>query len=312
MIDQLTICSISYGEGPLLRINRRLCERLNPGGLPRWLVVRNRPVQEADRDLGSGDGFDVVEGAEFDGGVIDAAPRSVHHAMGMNLVPAHVRTRFVMYLDPDCFVLRPNWAQDVLTHMLERELATFGVPYHPRTSQKIRYVPCGVGMLVDTERLPIAAVDWRPGLDNSSPGRTSTRDLVLYALLRRAKMAHRLRIEASLDTGIEFYRRHRDERLTTECVQPVMLPLHLRSRLKHPRERVLEAVLPERFCLLPRRPGFFTDRGFASLGHRDFATEGCEEYLWRDTPFALHLRGGPPALREDLDELDRALTELID
>jgi hypothetical protein len=288
-----------------------LCERLNPGGLPRWLVVRNRPVQEADRDLGSGDGFDVVEGAKFDADVVDAAPRSVHHAMGMNLVRSHVRTRFVMYLDPDCFLLRANWVQEILTHMLERDLATFGVPYHPRTSQKIRYIPCGVGMLVDTARLPIDDVDWRPGLSPSQRGRMPVGDLVVDAVLRRAKMAHRLRIEASLDTGIEFYRRHREESITTECVQPVMLPIHLRSRLKRPRERVLEAVLPERFCLLPRRPGFFTDRGFAALGHRDFATEGCEEYLWRDTPFALHLRGGPPALREDLDALDRALADLV-
>jgi hypothetical protein len=307
--DDLTICSVTYGDGPVLAVNRRLSERLNPGGLPRWLVVRNRPEQPADDALESDPGFDVVPGAEMGEHIDGQGPRSVHHALGMNLVPAHVSTRFVMYLDPDCFVLRPNWVEEVIAHMLERSLTTFGVPYHPRAAQKIRYIPCGVGMVVDTDRLSLEGVDWRPRTDVGAD-RMSFCDRLVDTALRRADSQHRLRIEASLDTGIDFYRRHRDQNLATECVQPVMLPMHLRSRLKHPRERVFEAILPDHFCLLPRRPGYFTDRGFAFHGHRDLANEGCEEYLWRDAPFAVHLRGGPPALREDLDELEGVLHDL--
>ncbi len=217
------------------------------------------------------------------------------------------------FLSPDCFLLRPGWVEDVVGHMLDKGLATFGVPYHPRARQKIRYVPCGVGMVVDTERLPLVGIDWTPGTveerDEGPELRGAAR--AAAALLRRAGMDHRLSAETSVDTGIAFYRRHRAAGVATECVQSVMISQHLRSRTKLPRECVLETLLPDRFCMLPKRPGYITDRGLASLGHHDFAGENCEEFFWREEPFALHLRGGPPRLREDLRGLERALAALV-
>lgn len=314
LADRLTICSVSFGEGPLLALNRRLTAHLNEV-VPRWLAVRNMPVQTADDTLGEeGSGFDLVEGVALDEGTVGTrAPRSMHHALALNLVPQHVDTRFVMYLDPDCFVVRPDWVEEVLAHMLAHDLATFGVPYHPRAPRKIRYVPCGVGMVVDTQRLALEGLDWTPGtVEDRDRGMESSRaDRMIQALLTAAKMPHRLTAGASVDTGVDFYRRHRAERAATECAQSVMQAGYMRAKLKHPRERVLEVLLPDRYCWLPKQPGYITDRSFAHAGYEDTATMGCEEFMWRDEPFALHLRGGPPELREDHGAIERLVGQFL-
>ena len=40
----LTICSVTFGDRPLLELNRELTERLNDVR-PVWRLVRNRPLQ---------------------------------------------------------------------------------------------------------------------------------------------------------------------------------------------------------------------------------------------------------------------------
>ena len=77
----------------------------------------------------------------------------------------------------------------------------------------------------------------------------------------------------------------------------------VRGVLRHPRELALEKLLPDAWCLLPRGRDSFTDRTFASLGAPDVHGQGAEEYLWRDEPFAFHLRGASQRLLE-LDGLD--------
>lgn len=283
-------------------LQRELTERLNPGAALRWRVVRNLPVQPSDEHLHPH--FEILDGAALDEGPeAPAASRrgSYHHALGLNVACRDLRTRFVMLLDPDCFVVRPGWIADVLTHMRDRGLAAFGTPYHPRSPAKVRYVPNAVCMVVDTELLALEGLDWTPGTGmEPAPPRVSPTDrLILAALKRLSSGAQRLRVESSVDTGIEVYRHAVAQGVEVECTQPVVLPAHMRSEIKHPKQRVLEAVLPDRYCLLPRHKGYITDRAFATFGHPDTAVMGCEEFCWRDVPFALHLRGGPRELRDD-------------
>lgn len=310
--SDLTICSVVFGEGPLIELNRRLTMSLNPGADLRWRVVRNLPVQDADRSEELEAHFEVLDGVELDLDEVGTrSPRSYHHGLAMNLLAAGLTTRYVLYLDPDCFIVRRDWIAEVLSHMAERRLATFGVPYHPRTPQKTRYIPCGVGMFVDTERFPVSDLDWTPGTADERIERASATGALrrmLQAVLPEDTSRRRLMGGASVDTGLEVYLRHQAGEIPTETVQPVMLPTYLRSAFKHPRERALEVLLPDTYCYLPKRPGYMTDRGFATYGFVDTASMGIEEYVWRDEPFALHLRGGPPSLRSD----SGALVDLLE
>ena len=47
----------------------------------------------------------------------------------------------------------------------------------------------------------------------------------------------------------------------------------------------------DRLFYLPRREGYIVQEGFKSLGHPDFRALGWEEFIWKKTPFAFHIRG---------------------
>jgi hypothetical protein len=307
-VPELTICSVVFGDKWCLDLNRRLTDRLNPGGGVHWRVVRNRPHHPRDR-FDPAEPYEVIDGVELpeELGKLHNA-RSHHHAAALALASVDVGTRFVLFLDGDCFVIRPGWLADVTEHMLAEELAFFGVPYHPRHPSKLRYFPCAVWLMVDTHRVDIESFDWTPGNGQVAPEARPS-DRIWKALLSGESYRHRLRVESSTDTGISIYRRYRSARTVhSECVVPVLGPEHLRVRDRHPRQILLEKLLPDRYCVLPGRAGYFTDVGFAAHGLPDMSAVGCEEYMWRGEPFALHLRGGPPELRGDPE----ALAELLD
>jgi hypothetical protein len=307
MAEDLTICSVVYGDRPWLSRNADLCDALNPGHRAIWRMIANRPVQASDVGAGA-ERFDVVEGAALtEAEATDPLFRSIHHAKGLNAGVPTVSTRWLLVLDSDCFIVRRGWIDDVLGHMSAQGLAFFGTPYHPRWIAKLRYFPCCVCLFVDLARVPLDALDFTPGERPDAPAEPRAVAWI-DGLLRRRGMAQRTRPGRSRDTGIRVYSRYRgDPAAPSECVTPVMTLRDLRRPLRDPNQVLLEKVLPDRWCLLPRRPGAFTDRTFASLGRPDAHGRGCEEYLWRGEPFALHLRGGDQALREDLGELDRLL-----
>lgn len=300
----LTICSVTFGDRPLLELNRELTERLNDVR-PRWRLIRNSPVQEDDLTGRNEMPFEVLDGPELPDTERHSKTRtSYHHALGLALASSGLETRYLLYLDPDCYVVRRDWIRDVLEHMEREELAFFGVPYHPRSISKYRYFPCAVCLVVDTQAVDVAQVDWTPEVPDSV--RRTGLDRVLASYLAKR---HKFRLEGdgSLDTGFRLYRRYAAV-TRHECVQPVVLREHLRRKLSPPRERVLEKVLPDRYCLLPKRRGYFTDEGLAAHGYADTAALGCEEFMWRGEPFALHLRGAPE-LAGDLDAVREVLAQ---
>jgi hypothetical protein len=295
-LADMTICSVSFGDWPLIELNRRLCERLNPKTRVRWRVVRNLPAQPSDMAAG-GDDVEVIDGESLDETARAASKhRSYHHALGLNRACRDLQTRYLALVDADCFVVRPHWVRDVLNHMRDRGLAFFGVPYHPRSIAKVRYFPCAVFSVIDTRQVPADALDWTP---EAVVGRRPDGwlDQWLQRRLRDGDMAWRLRSEESEDTGIRVYTRFRSGGLASDCAVPVYTAAHAPRKLATPRQLALEQILPDRYCIVPKRRGAITDRGFADAGIEDLSAQGCEEYMWRGDPFALHLRGGPAELR---------------
>lgn len=301
---ELTIVTVSFGDRRWIERGADLAERLNPGHGARWRLVVNEPAQPEDR-AGDPGRFELLRGGALtEQERADRRSRSLHHAKGLHAGLRDVGTRWVLLLDSDCFIVRPGWMEDVLAHMDDVGLAFLGTPYHPRGTAKLRYFPTCVCLFVDLTRVPVAALDFTPGTDEPSPGRV---ERVANAFLARRGMHDRVRFERSQDTGVRVYRRYRDDPVApSECVVPVVTAGEARTVLRRPSQLVLEKVLPDRWCLLPRRPGYFTDVTFAQLGAPDFYAHGAEEYLWRGAPFAAHLRGSE-RLRTDDAGLDRVL-----
>jgi hypothetical protein len=328
----LTLVTVSFKSRPFLELNEGWLRRLNPGEGVEWIVAENSPAGAGDRLEPGQPGFRVVEGARYEERPYGAV--SYHHAAGLARALEHVRTRFALVLDPDFFVVRPGWLQALLAHVAERRLCFFGAPWNPRHSIKVRYFPCAHFLLVDGQRVPLRSLDFSPAFDGTrsferpaaqgTPAEShASLELALargtaesgarFKRLRRLdplRLRARREVESANDTGFRIQRRYRDDpAYPSECLVPVFRP-------KPHASRWLEPWLPERWSLLPKRPGYFSTAGFAERGWPDARGLDCEEFLWGGEPFAFHARCYPRRARgrdpnAEVGEIEKLLIETL-
>jgi hypothetical protein len=309
-ISDLTVCAVIFRDKWCLDLNWELTERLCPGNQIKWVIVRNKPYWPEDSMDGTADRYHVVEGAEPDTDPAHKYTRnSYHHAIGMNIGTKHIKTRFVLFLDPDCFIIRPNWVQDVLRHMISNNLAFFGAPYNPKWYSKIRYFPVCLCLFVDTNRVDLSEFDWSPELGTEALPElqvdtlheishlSSIERLLIKCITRfdKGRIARRLLVGRFRDTGTRIYRKYSNRKdVHYECLVPVFKPQKYFSK----KALLIERFLPDRYSHVPKRPGYFTTEGFAAHGLADYDAMDCEEYMWQNKPFALHVRARKSELRD--------------
>ena len=133
---KLTILTVSYGHRALLLENARLAAALNPGfpSQAEWHVAENSPPGHPDRLRGDEPGLIVQEARGETGLGI-----SHHHATALDhLLKTVPLADHVLVLDPDFFLLFPDWAERIPAHMARQGLSFFGAPWHPRHDRSYR------------------------------------------------------------------------------------------------------------------------------------------------------------------------------
>jgi hypothetical protein len=115
-----SIISVAFPDSGFLQKNLELTRHLNPQLRCRWIVVDNTPQSNLSISVAD------VE-------ILPGIPRlrsrdlgSLHHAMALEKALQKVQTRFVLFMDPDFYVLRRDWIATVLSHVCEREIGIFG------------------------------------------------------------------------------------------------------------------------------------------------------------------------------------------
>jgi len=298
MVD-LSICSVSFHNAPHLVLNWELATHLNPDfNRCRWLIAENTPADAKDRLAATDSRFELVPGA---------SPQLVpnyQHTEALHACLKRADSRFVLVLDPDFYIVRPGWIATVLSHMQERNLSFFGVPWHPRNTDKYRYFPCVHCLFVDQQRVPVAQLDFRPDREDqpvmkyrsefrpvaaASAGLTPLGQRISEAVWQISGLHSRRKDYC--DTGTRFYQRfHRDRSRPYELALPVLrLPAEAPVRLSW-RGRLLDALLPDSLCYLPKRRNSYTGSGLRERGYLRDAPAEWEEFMWNGAPFGFHMR----------------------
>jgi hypothetical protein len=113
-------------------------------------------------------------------------------------------------------------------------------------------------------------------------------------------------IGTSMDTGHKIYRRYGNNPFFRyEYIRPVLDMHNTLGTIKtfskidnvqyiaSPINRFSERFLPEGLCILPKNKDSFSKVKFRDLGYFDAENHRWEEFLWKDNPFAFHLRSDP-------------------
>ncbi|MFC1590758.1 hypothetical protein ACFL42_04630 [Candidatus Omnitrophota bacterium] len=333
----LTICSVDYDSKKFLDLNWRLTRRLNETGEFKWLVVDNNPA-DSDKRLDRNDKrFHVINGVPHSS-IIHCFACSAHHAAGLKKALPHINTRFVLFLDPDYYIVRDRWIDEIMAHMRCKGLSFFGAPWHPAWFVKYRYFPSAHCLFVDLDKVNIETLDFRPDHFNVlgcvdkavREGKASCSAAInnrgcwkrrkLSTLLLKVPLANRLiNIGKEKDTGYFIFRKYgRNPLFRRGCLVPAFNPKEALGKRKERefivswRNRLVERFLPDRLCYAPKRKGYYSKSGFHDLGYFDANALGWEEFLYRGRPFGFHLRSMPKVMRDvdrydQLSDLERAV-----
>jgi len=318
---QLTICTVSFYNADHIRLNWELTRQLNTGAESvHWIVAENTPGGAGSAaTLWGDDRFTVIAGAD------SSHTPTYHHTIALNAALAKATTRFVLVLDPDFYIVRRGWVEAVSEYIENHSLGFLGVPWHPKYSSKYRYFPAVHCFFADTSKLSVAEMDFRPDYPdgpndpNYPENYPSLSDY--YALSPFAKLLTRLpflrkRRRYHTDTGGRIHKNFaHGKRLKYECFTPVFRPKEDSTIRLSWKGRLLEAVLPDELCYLPKRTSSYRTTGFREQGLWVDAPRHWDEFYWHGEPFGFHVRRNFQKERRDpeaeLRELRACLGEIL-
>lgn len=332
---ELTICTVSYGHKSLIEANIDFVKKMNSGISVSWVIVENTPDgKEGGLAIGENGNIRVIKGIPNNFRIVGSA--SYHHASGLNMAIKEVKTAYVLVLDPDFYIVKNNWAQEVMEHMKKKNLAFFGAPYNPKRYMKYRGFPCIHCIFIDLTKVEKEKLDFSPQYNQevllknkemAQVKKAEQKNKILYDLLSNFKKQVRIIIKrgaivgSSRDTGYRFYQDYSgNPALTSECVIPVfklglskVKPAYLNSRVN----LFFEKFLPENLSYIPKKSSYYTTRGFGDLRYTDLFSRGWDEFVWRGAPFGFHLQGAKSDgtttdHSEEIPELRKLLTFFVE
>lgn len=288
---ELTICSVYHSQlsRKLLELNRDFTKQLNPNQNFIWIAVDNTPEGIVDRLK---DKFSIVRGIKFSeisGFIPKGMEGSYHHAAAINRALKEVKTRFVLILDNDFYIIRPDWIKKIIEHIKRNNLSFFGAPWHPRWWKKYRYFPTHYCLFIDLEKVDIKSLDFTPQYDE----RSYQNMMALMKGRLKDPILNRKLIGASRDTGYAIYQRYfkNNKKTRYESVLPVSKPYKNSIFLISLTKKIIKRILPDKLLYVPKKIGSYSEAGFSDLGFFDIAGQGWEEFMWQKAPFGFHLRG---------------------
>lgn len=291
----LTICSVAFRAKACLDANANLIRALNPDAPPpQWLLFDNNT--DPSEAISDGDArFSVVRPNSRD------VDMGYEHALGISALLSKVRTRFLLILDPDCFIVMPDWVRQVPEYMDRHQLGFFGTPINPRRHNSYRYFPYMVCMFVDLARVPPGELNFVPDVWNLRTAITYRMRKALAGIPKIGLLFRWLLTEQWKTNGWRIKEKYgRGDLVKHESVQGVW---DVAEAVPPGIKRLVHTLTPGSVSPVPKLANYCSPVGFASMGAPDLAALGWEEFVWRGEPFAFHVgsaHGKPGKYERDL------------
>lgn len=318
--QDLTIVTVSFRTARILQKNLALARTLNPHSRFWWIVVENSGDAEEREELEAAEGFVLVSGPTLTPEErMSVHYGSFHHAKALNIGFAYALTNRVLSLDPDCFIVLPEWIDRVSRLMDQEGYIFWGTPYHPERLDSFNvfgrtymYFPTAICMFVDRARLQAEhhfELDFSPplhgkatslaywaGLKELLNGRVNGKkvgrlwswcELIRAFGVKGVLDALRLKSpkwipDRRIDVGHRLYTLyHRRCRYGyTSIYYPRGFP---------PLFRLWKALIPQAVCGFPKKKGHWRKVAFSKAAGELWGQGRWEQFYMGEKPFALHI-----------------------
>jgi hypothetical protein len=172
-IDVLTVSGSKTHPFPggidFVKLNHDIMKVLNPGVVIKWHVaVLEGQVSKVDLNISSDIKIYSYKLSDLDCKYI-LEPSNQHGELlnhlikDVNIQNSGLSEKFII-VDPDCFIIKPNFIEDSVLYMENSKISIFGFAY-PSTSEYLNLYwdfPTAFFMIVDKKRIKLASLDFRP------------------------------------------------------------------------------------------------------------------------------------------------------
>ena len=318
MDNNITICTTCTNDEELVNLNIYNTANLNINNNISWFVVLNKDPEKKEIVKINLNKNDLL----IDGNLMDEIGcGALNHGICFNRTIPKIKTRFVLYTDPDFFTLQKNWIDIIIQYMIENKLSFFGAPWHPKWYAKYRYFPCLQFLLIDRHLVDLNELDFRPikiywtGNSNkyninhmNNPfgiKKISIKSLVNFLPSKLIKLIQVYRnyknfmfsiksrkiIGLDGDSGARIYLKFINKQINISLLKPAFNPkndwlLPISWKLNS----YIEKFLPERLCYFPKDDNY-TNKS-SEFGD-NLGKKGYEGFYWNNQPFSFHVRGFP-------------------
>jgi hypothetical protein len=340
--EDVTFISVSFRTADYLRLNRALQTALNPRQKIWWMVVDNTPDDATFGRVKEGDGFVLLPGVPLSRSEVETIHYgSLAHSKAVNVAMNYCRTRHVVIVDPDCFVVMQDWLDNLRDQMATKSWAFWGAPYHPERlcpfnvfGKTYMYFPTAILLCIDREQLFSRhgyPLDFVPDADPIFGKREYYHQLEAKARAVRARphrllsdavavarrhglggLRHWMRLVAGPfgfdrrpDIGSQVHRRYRKSGAFGWAQVSY-------SRRFPPLFQIWKHLVPQALVNYPKRKDYWTNRKFPGLVGELSAQGRWEQFWWNESPFAVHI-GKTTYLpgSDDVTNLKRVLGDLL-
>lgn len=319
MKHDITICTTSTNDEELVNLNIENTAKLNKNNNISWYVVLNKDPQKKNIIKINLNKNDLL----INGNLMDEIGcGALNHGICFNRTISKIKSRFVLYTDPDFFTLKEGWIDSIIEYMLENNIGFFGAPWHPKWYIKFRYFPCHQFLLIDRNLVNLNDFDFRPiniywtgssniynsiqphNLQNIEKNKRISIKYVLKKLIP-SKFIEKYRNYKNYmfsiqsrkkncwdgDSGARIYLKFINKKIKISLLKPVFNPkIDWQVPISWKLNYYFEKLLPEKLCYFPKDANY-------TYQPSDFGNElggkGYEGFYWNNKPFSFHTRGFP-------------------
>ncbi len=316
--SELTIFSAFHSQESkqLLDFNWKATNKLNPKKNWKWIVADN--TRSGGDEIKKTATYSIIDGVERPTKYIEEIAGSYHHSLALNKIVKHINTPFALSLDGDFYCTQHNWIDRVIKHMKNNNLAFFGAQWHPKWFNKWRYFPTQHCLFFNLNIINKNDINFLPTyteeelIENERIYKIpsiekSARGGKISALWSVLNFKYRKKIGLSRDTSYPVFEKfHNKPNINYGCLTSVFKPKQdFRNRaLASTLNRAIEMFLPDSSCYIPKKHNYYTTTSFFDLGYYNARENKFEEFMWRNLPFAFHLRGARSKKQSTQDKLD--------
>lgn len=333
--SDLTICTnVIPLDKRHIELNLELTDKLNSKNDWQWIVTVDNNETEG-RDV-----KEITELGDERCSLVDVYDETIaqaskwganyHHGAALNKILDRIKTRYVLFIDPDFYIVRNEWISEILEHMKKEDLAFFGVPWHPKWYMKFRNFPCIHCLFIDLEKIPLDTLNLLPDVPGQISPKVSRFDgtkkkirenlpgfVLSFLEFTRWSVRNRKLICKEWDTGSRIFLRYgNDEQFRYECPTPVFNPPEDFIGPKgnfYSFNTFIEKFLPEKLSYIPKDTQTYTLSGFKDAGYSHLTPMAWEEFMWKDAPFGFHVRRYPKRHdhQEEVERQDDFLPKVL-